>query len=411
MLAYLFVKVFDLKMSKVVSLIKSKYTRLLKSAPIILLFLLFFSVENSTAQDKLKDAWNERNARKEAVIKAGEPWLSPMFAPAYTADAGLLISGGMLYSFRANKSDSISQRSSLPATIFYSTKGNFGIQAHAKIFWMEDKFRFDASLVIRDKDNNYYGKGFDQIDGILQSDTTTLYHETNSSFDIDFIYRIKPSVFIGASLRPAYVVTKNFAQPVENDPYRSEFDDTYFLNGIGALFAYDTRDIVVNAWRGVYFHLAAMFYDNLWGSKYDYQEYTLDARFYKTLTRPGNVLAFRWFTRSTYGEVPITELSDFSGGKNLRGYLLGHYRDNSTSFLLGEWRYTFQKASGGLSKSGMVMWLGAGSIGPDVVGLTKWVPNGGVGYRLELQPRMNVCVDFGLGRDSKGVYFNFVEAF
>ena len=90
---------------------------------------------------------------------------------------------------------------------------------------------------------------------------------------------------------------------------------------------------------------------------------------------------------------------------------MGHYRDNTTAFMLGEWRYTFQKADGRLSKSGMVIWLGAGSIAPDVVGLSKWVPNGGVGYRLELQPRMNVCVDFGVGRDSKGVYFNFVEAF
>ncbi|WP_319502402.1 BamA/TamA family outer membrane protein [uncultured Draconibacterium sp.] len=383
----------------------------MKLTSFILLFLLLLSFDNSNAQGKLKDAWNERNARKEAVIQAGEPWLSPMFAPAYTADAGLLISGGMLYSFRANKNDSISQRSSLPATIFYSTKGNFGIQAHLKSFWMEDKFRFDVSLIIRDKDNNYYGKGFDQIESTHQSDTTTLYHETNSFADFDFIYKIKPSVFIGVSLRPAYVVTKSFAQPVENDPYRSQFADTYFLNGIGGQFAYDTRDIVVNAWRGVYLNFAAMFYDNIWGSKYDYQEYILDTRYYKTLTRPGNVLAFRFFTRSTYGEVPITELSDFSGGKNLRGYLMGHYRDNTTAFMLGEWRYTFQKANGRLSKSGMVMWLGAGSIAPDVIGLSKWVPNGGFGYRLELQPRMNVCVDFGVGRDSKGVYFNFVEAF
>lgn len=334
-----------------------------------------------------------------------------MFAPAYTADAGLLISGGMLYSFRVNHNDSISQRSSLPATIFYSTKGNFGIQAHLKTFWMEDKFRFDASLIIRDKDNNYYGKGFEQIDGTHRSDTTTLYHETNSSFGIDFIYKIRPSVFVGASLRPAYIVTKDFAPPVEEDPYRARFADSYFLNGIGAQFSYDTRDMVVNAWKGVYLHLSSMFYDNLWGSKYDYQEYTLDARYYKTLTRPGNVVAFRFFTRSANGEVPFTELSDFSGGKNLRGYLLGHYRDNTAAFLLGEWRYTFKKADGRLSKSGMVLWLGAGSIAPDVVSMSKWVPNGGVGYRFELQPRMNVCVDFGMGRDSKGVYFNFVEAF
>jgi len=353
----------------------------------------------------------KRDSLKTIAFKEGKPWLSPIIAPAYTADAGFLVSGGMLYSFRVNKNDTISQRSSLPATIFYSSKGNFGIRAFLKTFWIEDKFRFNANLTIRDKDNNYYGKGFDQIEDTHKSDTTTLYHETTSFVDIDLIFQVKPSVYLGLKFKPGYANTKDFAPPVENDSYRSQFDDKYFLNGIGGLFAYDTRDMVVNAWRGVYFSLSALFYDNIIGSKYDFQEYTFDARYYKTLNRPGNVLAFRFYARSTYGDVPITELSDFSGGKNLRGYLLGHYRDNTTAFLLGEWRYSFQKRDKSLSKSGMVLWLGTGSIAPDVVSLTKWVPNVGIGYRFELQPRMNVCVDFGVGRDTHGVYFNFTETF
>lgn len=363
------------------------------------------------AQQKLKDKLNKQAVKKEKAFEEGRPWLSPIIAPAYTADAGFLVSGGMLYSFRVNKNDTISQRSSLPATIFYSSKGNFGIGAFLKTFWWEDKLRLNTNLSIRDKDNNYYGKGFEQIDATHKSDTTTLYHETTSSLDIDLIYKIKPSLFAGVILKPGYVSTKNFATPVENDPYRAQFDDKYFLNGIGGQVAFDTRDVVVNAWNGVLINFSALFYDNLFGSKYDFQEYAFDTRYYKTLNRPGNVLAFRFYTRSTYGDVPITELSDFSGGKQMRGYLMGHYRDNTMALLLSEWRYTFKKNNGNLSKSGMVMWLGTASIGPDVVGLRKWVPNGGVGYRFELQPRMNVCVDFGVGRDSQGVYFNFTEAF
>ncbi|MCY1719010.1 BamA/TamA family outer membrane protein [Prolixibacteraceae bacterium Z1-6] len=378
---------------------------------LLIFFMLLFPFAESFAQGKLK-SWTEKNdSLKKQAFAEGRPWLSPIIAPAYTADAGFLVSGGMLYSFKVNKKDTVSQRSTLPATIFYSTQGNFGISTFLKTFWLEDKFRFDANLNIRDKDNNYYGKGFKQIDNTHLSDTTTLYHETNSSLEIDFVYKIKPSVFVGLTLKPGYASTKNFAPPVENDPYRSRFADKYFLNGIGGQFAYDTRDIVVNAWRGMYLNLSALFYDNTIGSKYDFQVYELDTRYYQTLNRPGNVLAFRFYIRSSYGDVPITELSDFSGGKNLRGYLLGHYRDNTTAFVLSEWRYTFKKRDNSLSKNGMVVWLGAGSIAPDVVSLTKWVPNGGVGYRLELQPRMNVCVDFGVGRDSKGVYFNFTEIF
>lgn len=374
-------------------------------------FILLFSFLQVYSQVKIKGWMEKRDSLKIQAFQQGKPWLTPLIAPAYTADAGVLISGGFLYSFKVNPSDLISQRSVLPITIFYSSKGNFGFRSFLKTFWLEDKLRFNANITITDKDNNYYGKGYDQIESTYKSDTTTLYHETRSSLDIDLIYEIQPSVYLGVKFKPGYTTTKNFAPPVKNDPYRLQFDDTYFLNGIGGQLAYDTRDIVVNAWSGVYLNLTALFYDNTFGSDYHFQEYSFDTRFYKTLTRPGNVLAFRFFARSTYGEVPITELSDFSGGKNLRGYHLGHYRDNTTAFLLGEWRYTFRKSDNTLSKSGMVLWAGSGSIAPDVISLKKWLPNAGVGYRLELQPRMNVCMDLGFGRETQGVYFNFTEAF
>jgi hypothetical protein len=35
----------------------------------------------------------------------------------------------------------------------------------------------------------------------------------------------------------------------------------------------------------------------------------------------------------------------------------------------------------------------------------------GLGYRFELQPRSNVRIDIGFGRNSSGIYFNFTEAF
>lgn len=376
-----------------------------------LLFILIISSPQLFSQGKLKQTIEKRKEKKVVAFEEGKPWFSPIIAPAYTADAGFLVSGGLLYSFRINKNDSISQRSTLPASIFFSSKGNFGLSTYLKTFWLEDKFRFNANLTVKDKDNNYFGKGYEQIENTPESDTTTFYHETTAFVDIDLIYQLQPSLYVGFKLKPSFANTKNFAPPVENDPYRLQFTDKYFLNGLGVQLAYDTRDVVVNAWRGMFINVSALFYHNIFGSDYNFQEYKFDTRYYKTLTRPGNVLAFRFYARSTYGDVPITELSDFSGGKQLRGYRLGHYRDKCTALAVGEWRYTFQKQDKSLSKSGMVLWLASGSIGPDVVGLTKWLPNAGFGYRLELQPRMNVCVDFGVGRDSQGVYFNFTEAF
>jgi hypothetical protein len=47
----------------------------------------------------------------------------------------------------------------------------------------------------------------------------------------------------------------------------------------------------------------------------------------------------------------------------------------------------------------------------DITKIDNFLPNFGLGYRLEVQPRMNVRLDFGFGRDNFGFYFNFTEAF
>ncbi len=69
---------------------------------------------------------------------------------------------------------------------------------------------------------------------------------------------------------------------------------------------------------------------------------------------------------------------------------------------------------GELSKQGFVAWLGAGTIFNTQTPkdyTNRWLPNIGVGYRLEVQPRMTIRFDFGVGRETTGFYFNFNQAF
>ena len=64
------------------------------------------------------------------------------------------------------------------------------------------------------------------------------------------------------------------------------------------------------------------------------------------------------------------------------------------------------------SRHGFVTWAGVGWIGENMRDLRgHYLPNLGIGYRFELQPRMNVRIDFGWGIESSGIYFNFTEAF
>lgn len=58
-------------------------------------------------------------------------------------------------------------------------------------------------------------------------------------------------------------------------------------------------------------------------------------------------------------------------------------------------------------------WIEAGTLNdsPSKPGSNYWLPTIGVGYRFEFKPRMNIQLDFGIGRNSTSFYFQVGEAF
>jgi hypothetical protein len=106
---------------------------------------------------------------------------------------------------------------------------------------------------------------------------------------------------------------------------------------------------------------------------------------------------------------------------NLRGYYWGQYRDVVGSYGILEYRFKFMtnrqtrfrpEEGRKESRHGFVVWAGLGVIGNDFgAQWGNWMPNLGVGYRFEVQPRSNARIDFGWGRETFGIYFNFNEAF
>jgi len=84
---------------------------------------------------------------------------------------------------------------------------------------------------------------------------------------------------------------------------------------------------------------------------------------------------------------------------------------NFISLAITGYRHMFMKKNGEVSPHGIVLWTGAGSVGTTAKNFTCWLPCFGVGYRLTVQPRMNLRIDYGFGTESQGFYFNFNEAF
>jgi len=353
----------------------------------------------------------KRKARKELKIQQGKPLVTPLAGPAYTPELGFTLAGGIMISYKTNPDDSLIQRSSTPVMFGVSSTGAIFANAKVTSFWLQDKLRIYADLVFKDMPDNYWGIGYDAAYYTPKSDTTTAYDRLWWQLNPKFLWQFKKHHFLGLNLDLNYTHGSNPSAGVSSDPNYMIYNDKPFNSGIGLVYQYDSRDIPVNAWKGFFAELNFTAYGNYLGGNNNYQMLSLDLRKYYNIKRKGNTLALQLKGRFTTGEVPYGEMSQIGTPFDLRGYTWGRYRDETMVFLIPEYRHTFLKQNGDLSKHGAVAWVGVGSLGDAVKNYENWLPNGGIGYRFEAQPRMSVRFDIGFGKETMGFYFNFCEAF
>jgi len=376
------------------------------------------NLSGQTKQESKKETKTQKKADKAAAkqykIDNGKFMISPLIVPAYTPELGGLLAVGGLMSFKNNPDDTLTQRSTFPFTFALSTTGAVVFNGFLTSFWKEDKIRINGQFWYKDMPDNYWGVGYGNATTIPASDTTTAFDRQWFQINPQFLYQIKGYLYAGVNLDINYTKGTNAATPVENDPYYQQYNDKPFNSGLGLILQYDSRDVPVNAWKGLFANAVYTYYGSYLGGDNQYSMLDIDVRHYQNTGRKGSTFATQLRGRFGFGDVPYGEMSQLGTPFDLRGYTWGQYRDESMIFLLAEYRHQFTKPDGSFSKSGAVAWLGGGSIfGVDNTEETnnKVLPSFGVGYRLELQPRMNLRFDLGIGRETMGIYVNFNEAF
>ena len=381
------------------------------------LAITFMSSSDIWAQEekkKKKGFIARRDSIKQVRIAEGKPFFSILAGPGYTPELKLLIAAGGLYSFKTNREDSLIQRSTLN-TSFGVTIPTGGIVTKAILtsFWNQDKIRIYANLWLKNIPDHYWGVGID--DGLHKpkSDSTTAYWRLWWQINPKFVFRVKKDFYVGPMLDFNYTKVKDPSPGVAEDPTYQEYGPSNFNAGGGLVVQYDSRDIPVNAYRGSLIQVQGGVYGGYLGSDNTYYLLDIDFRKYHQLAKlEGQTLAWTLRGRFTTQEVPYAEMSQLGSPTDLRGYTWGRFRDESMIYGIAEYRHMFmRKSREERSNHGFVAWVAAGTVMPDISQMSTWLPNVGIGYRLEVQPRMNVRFDFGWGRDNSGLYFNFTEAF
>jgi Omp85 superfamily domain len=197
------------------------------------------------------------------------------------------------------------------------------------------------------------------------------------------------------------------------------FDPTHYsTNGLSLQITHDSRDNPINSFKGTYANLSFRVNEKIFGGSQSSTILYAEWRNYISLqkSKPGLVLAFwTWGEFVTSGNVPYLALPSIGWdtyGRSGRGYVQGRFR--GVNMVYGETEFRLPISRNGLF--GAVAFLNATTASSPVTGQTLFgslAPGYGIGLRIKMnmKDRTNICVDYGRGQSSSGLYFNIQETF
>lgn len=323
--------------------------------------------------------------------------------PFYTPEMGLGVGTALVGLYRIDKDDKMTQPSSIGLSGFASSTGAFGVNFTNYNFVDNDQWRLFVSGTINNVPTYYWGKGYAAGKNDHNKEK---YHSQEFQITPRALYKLGDATYIGLGWEfssmnasdPDTGAKAYFAQSVGGRSVIS--------SGLSAYYSFDTRDFLPNAHQGQAFEAVYTYFAPDFGSDTRFQTTQLQYAFYHEITEK-TVLAIDNYARFSTGDVPWNQLSLLGNGNRMRGYYEGRYRDNNIFTSQAEIRHKLDW------RHGVVGWVGTGTMSdsPSELGKGHWLPTVGVGYRFEFKPRMNVRLDFGIGRNSTGVYFQVGEAF
>jgi outer membrane protein assembly factor BamA len=311
--------------------------------------------------------------------------------------------------------------SSMLASMSFSTKSQTSITAKFDAFSDGNRVHFAGDNRFQWTSQSTYGLGTSTPPdaGIGARFTHVRVFETA-------LVELWPHVSAGAgvnfsshtSIRPLDANTAWDSAPPDAYAEAHGFDPASQTSAGGsAAFEWNTRDNPINASNG---WLAAAtyraFFKGLFGGDSTWQELLVDVRHFIPLGNRYRTLAFWLYSDSVvHGVAPYFDLPAIgmdTYGRTGRGYAEGRFR--GTAMVYGEVEYRQPLRRDHLI--GMVVFANTSTFSDRDSGERlgdSFAPAAGAGLRVlfSKRSRANLCVDYGVGRQSHGFYLALQEAF
>jgi hemolysin activation/secretion protein len=321
----------------------------------------------------------------------------------FTPETRLAVGAFSYTYFRVMRNDTISRKSNTQTYMTYTQNRQFAIENDYQIFLNHGKVYLKGQIDFFHFPENFYGIG----NNTRVADRQTVaykffkfYHKT--------LYKIHKFNYLGFIVD--YQRQWDLSQKLmDDDSDRMIAGYNGFTGaGLGGIFLVDKRDNILNPAQGQYVELSAMAYENRVLGKYAFYNLTADVRKFQTFAKKW-ILNVNFYASLNFGNVPFKHTPYIGGARFLRGYYAGRFRDNHLLLLQKEWRFPIYK------RFGAAVFGGMGQVAERLSDFTwrgtHFSYGAGLRYKIDKKENTNLRLDYGIGKDQRGLYIVFAEAF
>ena len=324
----------------------------------------------------------------------------------YSPDTRWAFGGAGVYYFKIaskNENEKETRVSNVQFLADYTQNEQLDIWGQWNIFTRNENYLFKGEARFRNFPDKFYGIGNQTL-----KKNEEKYEYNLLSFKTLTLKKIYPAVFVGVDYH--FEKEYNFTYTPEGALQTGTI--TGYNGGvqsaIGVVGIYDSRDNVINTYKGSIFEISSYFYTKTLGSTFNFTYLNLlYQKFWQLKSR--HILALQMRGRFGWGDVPFLDMSAAGNDDLLRGYPKNRYKD--VSFVGGQLEYRLPL----FWRFGMVTFAGAGDVfsKPRDLGLNHIKYSVGAGLRFVVNPaeRLNIRFDYGYGRDGGYFYFVVAESF
>jgi len=271
------------------------------------------------------------------------------------------------------------------------------------IFTRNENYLFKGEMRFRNFPDRFYGIGNNS-----SKENEEIYEYNLLSLKSLFLKRVGKALFLGFD----YHLEKEFG--FKYDPQGNLVKGTItgydggVQSALGLVAVYDSRDNVINTYKGSLLEVSSYFYNQYIGSTFNFTFLNFQYQKFWAI-KHRHIIAIQSKLRYGFGDVPFLDMSTAGNDDLLRGYPKNRFRDINFTGVQAEYRFPL------FWRFGMVTFAGAGDVFSSFNDLhaTKLKYSVGAGLRFVVNPaeRLNIRFDYGYGREGGYFYFIVAESF